>query len=156
MKVLGVRAEPAMLHWAVVEGTATAPILVAHDKAAAPVNLDEANALHWYRSRVQHLLQEYGVTAVAVRSAESFGRRGNTDADRKRARIEGVLLEVAASKSLPATASALKTIGGNLGTKSAKDYLDNDDLRGLDWSRLNANRREAVLVAAAALGGTKG
>lgn len=152
MKVLGVRAEPRLVHWAVVEGTASAPVLVAHDKAAAPVNLDESQALHWYRARILHLLDEYKVTAVAVRSAESFGRRGNSDPDRHRSRIEGVALEVAAARALPATASALKAIASNLGTKSAKAYLEEDDLRGLDWSTLNANRREAVLVAAAALG----
>ena len=151
MRVLGVRVEPRVLHWAVVEGTVSAPVLVASGKAAAPVAMDEANALHWYRSRVVHLIDEYGVSGVAVRSAESFGRHGNSEADRQRARIEGVVLEVAAAKALPATAAALKKISGKLGSAAAKAYLAEDELRGLDWSTLSANRREAVLVAASAL-----
>ena len=40
-RALGFRAKAQKLHRAVVEGTKAAPIPVAHDSAAAPVNLAE-------------------------------------------------------------------------------------------------------------------
>lgn len=47
---------------------------------------------------------------------------------------------------------ALKDIASAMGTKASKKYLEQDDLRGLDWSEFDDKRREAVLVATAALG----
>lgn len=61
-------------------------------------------------------------------------------------------MEVVNSVKLPVTACALKTISSKLGSQSAKKYLESDDLRGLDWSGVPKNSREAILVAAAALG----
>ena len=52
-QVLGFRAEPKGIHWAVVEGTRRVPILVKCGNAAAPVNLAEASALSWYSGRVK-------------------------------------------------------------------------------------------------------
>jgi len=45
VRAIGFRAEPKRIHWAVVEGARRSPLLIAHDDAAAPVNLDEAPAL---------------------------------------------------------------------------------------------------------------
>ena len=62
------------------------------------------------------------------------------------------MLEAAHSRSKRVVVGALTTISSSLGTKSAKKYLNDDDLRGLDWSRYRQkNLREAILVAAAAL-----
>ncbi len=79
--------------------------------------------------------------------------RGITDSHRRRFRIEGVLLEVAGSAELPAAGVAFATIGKNLGIgrSAAKDSLEEQEFRGLNWSELCKERREAILVAISAL-----
>jgi hypothetical protein len=44
-KVLGLRAEPRAIHWALVSGSVAVPILEDHDKAEAPASFDEAAAI---------------------------------------------------------------------------------------------------------------
>jgi len=133
-----------------VEGRRESPILVATDDASAPAQWEEAKALSWYRDRLLHIIGQYHPANVAVRYQEIQGK-ANATAARKRARIEGVILEAANSRALPVMTGALDTISAKLKTKSAKNYLQQDDLRGLDWSKLNDHRREAVLVAVSAL-----
>jgi hypothetical protein len=149
-RALGFRAEPSRIHWAVVEGSRQAPILLAHDRAAAPVDFDEAPALSWYRTRVKQIIEMYKPAAVTIWTAESIARGGNTVGARRRLRIEGVLLETADSCGLSATIGALAAISSKLGTP-AKKYINADDFRGLDLSTLPAQRREAILVAVAGL-----
>jgi len=149
--VMGIRAEPRCIHWAVVEGTQTAPILKAHDKADAPVAFEEAGALSWFRGRVLHLIDTYQPFAVGVRYPEPTARGGNKDSAKQRSRVEGVVVEAAYSRGLPVLTGALTTIASKLGTKKAKKYIESAELRGIDLSSLPAPRREAVLVAVAQL-----
>lgn len=149
-RALGFRAEAHKIYWAVVEGTRKAPILVAHDDAAAPVNLGEAPALSWYSGRVKHIVATYKPNVAMVRSAEPTARAGRKEGPRLRLRIEGVLLQTLDSCGLKATIGALATISGNLGTQ-AKEYIASGELRGIDLAGLASEAKEAVLVAVAAL-----
>lgn len=148
---LGLRAEPRVLHWAVVEGTQDEPVLTAHDKAEAPASFDEPAALSWFRNRVLFLIDTYEPAAAGVRFPEPSARGGNKDSAKQRSRVEGVLLEAVNSRGLTITSGALTTIGSRLGTKKAKKYIEEGELRGLDLSKLPPHRREAVLVAVATL-----
>ncbi len=149
-RALGFRAEAHKVYWAVVEGTREAPILVANDSAAAPVNLDEAPALSWYRSRVKLIVETYKPSMAMIRSAEPSARGSRKEGPRLRLRIEGVLLQTVDSCGLKATIGALATISGKLGTQ-AKGYIESGELRGLDISKFPSYAKEAVLVAVAAL-----
>jgi len=153
-RAIGFRVEPGLANWALVEGTSDTPILaVPAGKLISPATYDEAQALTFYRERVLLLLAEHLPDIVAVRYAETFGRQSVRDSDYRRCRIEGVILEAANSKGLNTVTGALASISKHLGTKAAKHYLECNDLRGLDWSRYPAkNVREAILVAASALG----
>ena len=151
-RALGFRTDGKQLHWAIVEGTQDAPILVAHEKAAAPINLDEAPALTWYSTRVRHIVQTYKPSIAMVRSVEPTARGSNKEGARRRLRIEGVLLHTIDSCGIMATIGALATISGKLGTQ-AKKYVASGELRGLDLSKVTPLSREAVLVAVAALPG---
>ena len=152
-KALGFRAESGQIHWAVVEGTPEAPIVVAHDSAAAPVNLDEAPGLSWYSNRVRLLVETYQPAAAAIRTAEPISKSNNTGATPLR--IEGVLLQTLDSCNLAVTLGALATISGKLGTQ-AKRYIESGKCRGLDLTKIQPARREAILVAVAALPSQKG
>jgi len=149
-RALGFRAEPKQIHWAIVEGTRRAPILVAHDSAAAPVNLDEAPALSWYANRVKLIVEKYRPAVCMIRSAESVARGGNKDGPRRRLRIEGILLQIIDSCGLTVSIGALAAISGKLGSH-AKTYIDSGELRGLDLSKIPVPSKEAILVAVAAL-----
>jgi hypothetical protein len=149
-RVLGFRAEANNIHWAIVEGTRSAPILVARDKAVAPVNLEEAPALSWYTSRLRLIVETYKPAAAAIRTAEPIARGSNRDGARRRLRIEGVLLQVMDSCGLKVTIGVLATISGKIGSQ-AKKYITSGELRGLDLSDIPPPAREAVLVAVASL-----
>jgi hypothetical protein len=151
VKVIGIRAEPSGFTWAVVEGTREQPIFVGADTANAPGSYEEPEALKWSRARLLTLVKQYDAEAVAIRLPESFGRQGNSDSDRRRSRLEGVLMEGAASNGLTIVAGNLKVIGTKQGVTKPKDELAGNDLRGLDWSKLNAKKREALFAAASAL-----
>ena len=151
MKVIGIRAEPSGFTWAVVEGTRERPIFVGADTASAPVSYAEPAALQWFRSRVLTLVKTYEAQAIAIRLPESFNRKGNTEADRRRSRLEGVIMEAGASNGLTIVAGNLKTIGTKQGVAKPKDELASDELRGLDWTKLNEKKREAVFAAVSAL-----
>jgi hypothetical protein len=51
---------------------------------------------------------------------------------------------------LKVTIGALAMISGKLGSQ-AKKYVDSDELRGLDLSKIPLPSKEAILVAVAAL-----
>ena len=153
-RAIGFRVEPGLINWALVEGTSEAPILAAPpSKLTSPATYSESQALTFYQERVLLLLTEHSPHFVAMRYAETFGRQGMRESDYRRCRIEGVVLEAANSRGIKVIAGALASISKNLGTRTAKHYLEDSDLRGLDWSKYPAkNMREAILVAASALG----
>src|SRR5213594_1900643 len=93
-RVLGLRAEPRQFNWAVVEGTQQGAVLIAHETASAPINLDEAGALAWIRQRAQLVIATNKPNSAVLRAPESIARGGNMDSARRRLRLEGVLIEV--------------------------------------------------------------
>ena len=151
-RALGLRADPDGFHWAVVTGSRREPILMAHDYAEAPRTYAEAEALAWCRARVHEIIEAHQPQHVAIRYPEPISR-GKGDAARRRCRVEGVLLEAAACLSLPTQTGALVTIAKRLGTtaRGAKEYLDAEEFRKLDWNKLSPGRREAILVGVGVL-----
>ena len=93
-RALGFRAEARQVYWAVVDGTRRSPILVGHDKFAAPVGLEEAPALSWYNDRAKLILETYKPSTVGVRFPEPVARGSNKEGAKRRLRIEGVLLRL--------------------------------------------------------------
>jgi hypothetical protein len=151
MKAIGFRAEPSTVHWAVVEGSKIEPVLIAADEEKAPATFDEAARLKWLRDRIRYLLQTYSPEVAAVRYPETFQRSPKVLPLGQRCRLEGVIIEGVQSCGVRVLTGPLATISKNLGSKGAKHYLESRELRGLDWSKYDVNRREAILVAASAL-----
>jgi hypothetical protein len=152
MVALGIRAEPSALHWALVEGTCDQPILSACETIQSPKTFDEPASLAWLRKQILALIEDHAVTVVGLRMTEPTARGAARESARRRARMEGVIIEAAESAGRGLVSGALATIGRHLGTPRPKDYLAEAQLRGLDWSGRTALQREAILVGVAALG----
>jgi Holliday junction resolvasome RuvABC endonuclease subunit len=152
-RVLGVRAEPGAINWAIVEGSQEEPILHASGTEKAPTAYSEAEGLAWVRKKSIHIIEQYRPTGVAVRYPEPKALGANKDSAKARCRVEGVVLEVAAHNSLEVVTETLNTISKNLDSKSAKAYLSSDEFRGLDWSKCKEKVQEAILVAVSILRG---
>jgi hypothetical protein len=147
--------EPSAVHYAVVEGSVDEPVLVDSGRYSAPKDFDEAEALTWYRKRTKELLEQFGPGRGAIKYMESIAGAGraprSTDSTRRRHRIEGVVLQLLDEVVLTTVTARFTTIGARLGTRTAKDFLEGNDLRGLDWSGKPALVREAILAATGAL-----
>jgi Holliday junction resolvasome RuvABC endonuclease subunit len=153
-KVIGFRVKAPSIYWAVVEGTKNNPVLVEHDIITPPeiyANY-EAKQLSWCRVRILQILIENQPTIAAIRYPEPQSFRSPGPSLLQRARIEGVIIEAISSHKIEVVPQVLKTTSSLLESKSAKAYLSQHALRGLDWSNIKpAERKEAILVAAAAL-----
>ena len=150
-RAIGFRAESDCVHWAVVEGTKDAPVLVGNGVVPAQAGLCEAAVLSRFAERVHSLVNAHNPSAGMVRSIEPTAKPNRSEGPRRRLRVEGVLLQTMDACGLTASVGALATISGNLNVDSAKAFLDAKDCRGIDLSSLKPNTREAVLVAIAAL-----
>jgi hypothetical protein len=153
-KAIGFRVEPAAVHWAIVTmKPGEEPILEQAETIKAPKDSEEGAALSWFRGRVSNLLEQHKPGSAAIKYAEQIapGRRG--DAARKRARLEGVLLQLCDESRITPFTGAYKAVSGRLQTTSAKNYLKQDNVRGINWTGHPLVRREAILVALAALEG---
>ena len=154
-KSIGFRVDPTAIHYAVVEGTPEDPVLLDDGRYPAPKTYDEAKALSWYRQRTINLLETHKPDASAIKFMENVAGRGRapriTDSLRRRHRIEGVVLQLLDETRVSTLTGPFATVAASLGTRSAKAYLDKEELRGIDWRRKSTNVKEAVLAAVAAL-----
>jgi hypothetical protein len=151
-RVLGVRAEPAGFHWAVVSDTQESAILEACGIEIAPHAYNEGESLVWIHQKAAYIIDTYKPTRVALRYPEGNARGANKSPAKSRCRVEGVILEAAASKNLDIVTGALNTFAKHSGIKSPKEDLTKDNLRGLDWSQYrDKNQREAILVGVSLL-----
>ncbi|MGP0073617.1 MAG: hypothetical protein ACLPWF_17010 [Bryobacteraceae bacterium] len=156
MKAIGFRVEASenqsALHWAVVEGTKDHPIYIGAATIKVPTTYDEALALPWFRNEVQRLIKVYSPDRAALRTPETRQLNPRFANLYKRCRIEGVILETSTSLGLEVEIGASITIAANIEShRSLKEYLQDPDLRGLDWSKHKPNVREAILAASSVL-----
>ena len=137
--VLGIRAEPTAFHWAVVSGTSHTPVLEDTNVEAAPTAYTLGESLAWIRDRLLQIIDSYRPRKVAVRFPEGIAMSSRTDAAKTRCRVEGVLIEAAASRNIELVTGALNTFKKHSGTESPKQDLAKHNLRGLDWSNIRTS-----------------
>jgi hypothetical protein len=99
------------------------------------------------------LIDVHEPTCAGFKLMEPVARSSARAALQARQHIEGVLLQLSDERKLRVFAGALSSVAAQLDTKTAKDYLSRDDLRGIDWRKMNAQVKEAILAATAALKG---
>ena len=151
-RILGIRAEPRALNWAMVEGSRQRPIKIAAGTEIAPGPYDEGEVLHWIRNKTIFIVDHYQAQAMAVRYPEPKALGHNKDAARSRCRVEGVAIEAAISRGLPVSTATLNTISKNAGAP-AKELLAGENLRNIDWSEHKEYVKEAILIAYSILDG---
>ena len=150
IKAIGFRVEATTVHYAIVGGTKQLPTLFYHDKMTPPSSYDkECCQLAWYRDRLLNIIAEYQPKLGAIRFPErSSYAAANIDSLLRRARIEGVILEVLWGQNVECRGTVFKRMSSDLNCKKAKDYLKHENFRTLDWSKIkNEDRRLSILVA---------
>jgi hypothetical protein len=157
MRAIGFRAEASAVWWTIADGSADHPTLFQKGRLRIPVDYSEDEALAWVRNQVATIVGEFNPARAAIRSQETFlMRKPNPKALTsmlQRARIEGVIMEGLRAVGVEVLTGKLRAIASRMGSKSAKAYLDTDDVRGIDISEIrNASQRESILVAVSALG----
>jgi hypothetical protein len=126
-------------------------VLEASGSETAPETFSEAESLAWVRQKAAYIIDTYKPEAVAVRYPERVARGFNKDSAKSRCRVEGVLVELSGAKNKIVVTGALNTFGKHLGSRSPKDELSSEELRGLDWSQHKGKVREGILVAVSLL-----
>lgn len=159
MTAIGFRAEKDRVHWAVVKGTIENPVVEAHDCIKAPTDYEDGEALSYFHNNIIVVLEQYNPDSAAMRYGETFlphkPKPSAVQGMYARGRVEGVVIEAAHSRGIAVKVGTLQSISSRLGTKSAKKYLENGDVRGLKLNTKNKNRKEAILTAVSALGTRK-
>lgn len=151
MSSIGIRASGNEFHYAIFEGTIESPDYKHHYKLAFPKAFELPKTLAWVREQFQNVAREHNVEAVFVRTMEPIARATvKTVSDR--ARVEGVIIEAAASAGYQISYGPMATMSSLLETKSAKQYMSTDEFRGVEnWQSLNDKYKEACLSAICAL-----
>lgn len=164
VRAIGFRAEPSCAHWAVVDGPADRPVLHAIDTLTPPQTFSWGQTLSWYVKEIGTLCRQHKPVVAWIRSAEPISQTARSLVE-KRSQIEGVIAAITETCGVKPSIGALASITAQVGPwrdakkkagkkdrkPSAKDYLPLDDFREIDWSDYDANEREAILVAVAAL-----
>jgi len=147
VKSIGFRVEPKAIHYAVVKGTKQKPELLSYDTLSAPKSYTQMDEkLLWYRNSLLTILNNDYPDFGVIRIPESIARVNRDSL--KRAWIEGLIFSLLAERGIDCTAGAFNTISSQINSKSAKQYLSNDNFRTLDWSDIkNHKKREAIITA---------
>jgi hypothetical protein len=158
-RAIGFRVEPSKVHWAVADGPKDAPRIEARDVLASPATFKGADRLAWYAREVTDLCNRFSPKPQAawVRLPETVGMQKRKPMQ-ERAWIEGVIIAAVIglgievrSGALASITSKVKRAGATGRGTSAKTYLSSDDFRGISLTNFDANMKEAILVAVAAL-----
>ncbi len=150
MRCLGIRSIANGAHWAVLDGTRQAPVLVARGVVEPPKGTHEPAALAHLREELRRLIQLYGVEYVVVRAVEQ--RANAREKLYPRIRAEAVALEAGQSSGLHTSHLDETRIASLLGlARPVPGTRRPRELGSLDLSRLTENEVNAILASAARL-----
>jgi hypothetical protein len=159
MRAIGFRASTTGVVFAVVEGEAGSAAatfdVLTMDTVPVPAALWPPNQLHFVRTVLLDVMQEYGVERAGLRLTETMARRNYPF----RNNIEGVIQELLASSTVSwyiAGMNATLTAKLGLADKTLfKKFCDGEATPDFvsHWSDIHAGHREAVLAAVASLRG---
>lgn len=156
MASIGVRASGNEIHYAIFEGSVESPEYRHHYKLTFPRAFELPQGLSWIREQFQNVAREYRVNSIFVRTMEPIAR-GSVKTISERSRIEGVIIETAATAGYRVSFGPLATMSSLLETRSARNYMDSEEFRGVEnWAALNDKYKEATLAAICALSLSEG
>lgn len=152
MNVMGFRAERDTIQWALVSGTRDQPVLLAHDRLRVPDGLPESDGLRWFRSELQFLLEQQRPDAIAIRLIECHLTTSPTPKGYslifKRARIEGILLEVCCPQQENASWRRTITRDDESLGGPARSLFVTPDRQDVNWRQIpSTSQRQAIVIA---------
>lgn len=154
MRAIGFRVAPKTVTYAVVEGTADEAAVIVVDEVPVPSALWPPNQLHFVRTVLLDVMEEYGVERAGLRLAE-----GVATPVPARLYLEGVLQELLASSGVTwyfagNKARIAKFLGFGSDQPRLSAMIDGDTAPAWDesrWASYGKEEREAILAAWAAL-----
>ena len=149
MSSIGLRADNGKLYWAILSGTASAPVVDASDVINAPKTYTDANSLSWFREKTISLINTYKSTRGAVRTIEPKARANQSFYCRLR--LEGVCLEALISQGLEAKLTLHSTMTADLESRSTKKYVEAGHFRGIDLTLYSDKIADAIMAGASVL-----
>jgi hypothetical protein len=162
MRAIGFRASPKHVTFAVVEGPpgqgASPYSLVAADVVTVPPALHPPDQLHFIRTVLLDVMEEFNVQRAGLRLAEPIAKASYPFRDN----IEGVIQELLASSAVEYHVAGINsrlTAKLGLGDKTLfKSFCDGTASPEFitKWSEIKPEYREPVLAAVAALRGKAG
>lgn len=156
MKGIGFRSSPSAVTYAVVEGHRDSYKILALEKLAVPQALQPPNQLHFVRTVLLDVMEDFGVTRAGLRVPESVALKTIL----ARTYIEGVIQELLASSNVERYFTGQKsTLAALLGISDRNqitrwiDGLESPPFSS-EWVSFAADEREAVLTACASVAGS--
>lgn len=155
MRAIGFRATPTDIYFAIVDGAVGDYTVLAQDAVHVPAALLPPNQLHFLRTVLLDVMEEYGVACAGLRTSEPIALRHSTF----RGNVEGVVQELLASSAAAWYFAGQKArIASLLGVTQPvlTAWIDKDagPPFATDWGGYGKEEREAILTACAALNGS--
>jgi len=156
MRAIGLRASPTVVTYAVVDGADDKYEVTSLDVVEVPRALLAPNQLHFMRTVLLDVMEEFEVTRAGLRIAENTARSRSVFRDN----LEGVIQELLASSSVEwYFAGQIARIASMLGYTDRtviRRMVDGDETppSSTGWSNYSKEQREAFLVACAAIKGS--
>lgn len=155
MRTIGFRVEKSQVWFAVVDATSDDPAKMPADGKLMIQDGPLSESFVLLRTDVLNLLKTYKPARGAIRLTDRPKGSANVLSMVARGRVEGVIIEAAGAYGLDLVTGGSPTIKSNLKTKKAiREYIEQDDVRGIDLSgKKNKIFREAVVAAVSVNGG---
>ncbi len=154
VRSIGVRVEPSIVHFAVVEADGDKLEVVTVDSIVFPTALDLPDALHHTRSMFMDVVKIYGVSRAGIRISEWNSMKPN----QQRIGLEAVLQEAMAGGPIQryftgVLANIAKRLDMGLDAKSLKGEIQShkSSIGVSGWENHSTAEREALITAIAAV-----
>ena len=155
MRAIGFRASATGISYAIVEHDGDGFSVVNADKVLVPRALHRPNQLHFLRTVMLDIMQEYQVERAGLRIAEMAPSHNNKT--EFRTNVEGVLQELLASSHVTKYFAGRKDRMASLlkltDRKEITEIIDGNRSPAFvaDWTTHSSDHREAILAGCAAL-----
>lgn len=155
MRAIGFRATPTDVYYAIIDGDPGNYTVTALDTVHVPGALLPPNQLHFLRTVLLDVMEDFGVTRAGLRTAENTAPKRSIFRDN----VEGVIQELLATSAVEwyfaGQKARIASLLGYTDRRIISKYIDGEETPpfATSWGQKNKEEREAILAACAAING---